>query len=532
MIESRSFDQMLGHRARSGLPDVDALPGDEVNLDPAGKPVEVFEWEADEASFHPRASRTPSPRRGALRRAAHRHTRGRRGARSRRRSGSRGVGAQAWEQRLRVPPPGGAGRLFAPAEFQEQFVRFTVEMRRDRPAAGTAVTNKLDKALVSPPELLLSAGDTPTGNRRAASKLRRRDSHTTARSRIVQAMIELSGREGFRGVGVARLCVRARASPQTYYDHFADKEEVLVAAYRACAGPVLVPMRSAVADAEISQLPHLALGGLLQAVAEDPGAGRLLFVEALSGGARMREERSRTFRCLERRAVDFLAPTSGGSATLDIPTIAGVGALRYIVSHHLRNYSEDELPSRLEDGLAWLYSYARASGSERWSTSHEALLPAAETPPPATFSPETLPPGTHGLSPSVIARSQRTRLINATAEVMVAKGYANTKVEDIVAQARVARPVFYRYFADKKHAFVEAQRYPAQFVFERCVEAYFSSQRGHTRVWRTLDVLSGLIATNPAFSRLLTVECYAAGPTATRTTEEVARRFTFFLQEG
>jgi AcrR family transcriptional regulator len=132
----------------------------------------------------------------------------------------------------------------------------------------------------------------------------------------------------------------------------------------------------------------------------------------------------------------------------------------------------------------------------------------------------------------VIARSQRSRLINATAEVMTAKGYANTKVEDIVAQARVARPVFYRYLTDKQHAFLEAQRHPAQFAFERCVEAYFCSPQWPARVWRTLEVLTGLIATNPTFSHLPIVECYAAGPTATRRAEEITRPYTFFLEEG
>jgi AcrR family transcriptional regulator len=371
-----------------------------------------------------------------------------------------------------------------------------------------------NEALASPPELSLSARTAPTGDGGAASNRKRRDSHMTQRSRIVRVMIELSTAEGFRGVSVDRLWARAGVSPQTYYEHFADKEEVLVAAYRACAEHILVRMRSAVADGDISQLPRLALGGLLQAVADDPDAGRLLFVEALSGRARMRDERSRTFHSLECRAADFLEPTSGGSTALDIPAIAVVGALRYIVSHHLHDYAEDELPARLEDGLAWLYSYARGSGFEPWSTSYRALREDSSLTfvPRQRARPERLRPGRHGLPPGVIARSQPMRLINATAEVMMAKGYANTRVEHIVAQARVARPVFYRNFADKQTAFLEAQRFSTQSIFERCTDAYFSSQQWPARAWRTLEVLTGLMATNLAFSYLLIVECYAAGP--------------------
>jgi phospholipase C len=52
MMENRSFDQMLGYLRRDGLPDVNGLEGGEVNFDANGKPVEAFEWGADETVFH------------------------------------------------------------------------------------------------------------------------------------------------------------------------------------------------------------------------------------------------------------------------------------------------------------------------------------------------------------------------------------------------------------------------------------------------------------------------------------------------
>jgi phospholipase C len=53
MMENRSFDQMMGYLKRDGLPDVNGLEGDEVNVDANGKPVQVFEWGADETVFQP-----------------------------------------------------------------------------------------------------------------------------------------------------------------------------------------------------------------------------------------------------------------------------------------------------------------------------------------------------------------------------------------------------------------------------------------------------------------------------------------------
>jgi AcrR family transcriptional regulator len=112
------------------------------------------------------------------------------------------------------------------------------------------------------------------------------------------------------------------------------------------------------------------------------------------------------------------------------------------------------------------------------------------------------------------------------------KGYAATKVDDIVAAARVAKPTFYQYFEEKQHAFLEALDYPAQHILERCAEAYFAADRWPLRVWRCVDVLLDLIASNRAISHLRFVECYAAGPEAIRRAEDIMRSFTMFVEEG
>jgi AcrR family transcriptional regulator len=188
--------------------------------------------------------------------------------------------------------------------------------------------------------------------------------------------------------------------------------------------------------------------------------------------------------------------------------------------------------------LAWLQSYAISAERARWSTSPEALLglgaaqERSSAPSGPAWKPERLPPGRHGLAAEVIARSQHTRLIFGTAEVMMAKGYQSATVEDIVAAAGVAKPVFYEHFTDKQHAFLEAQQYPTQFILDRCAEAYYSASEWPERVWRCFEVLIELIVSNPAISHLRLVECYAAGPIAARRAEEITRSFTIFVEEG
>jgi len=348
-------------------------------------------------------------------------------------------------------------------------------------------------------------------------------------------MIELSAKGGYQGVSIAQVSSRAGVSSATFYEQFEGKEDCMLAAYRAVAERVFGQMQPVLLDGgDWSDAARAALRRVLQAVQSDPNAGRVLFIEALAGGPLIGEERARVLGEFERRAQDFLNSATKTGKTLDIPAAALVGAARSIVSRRLRTNAEDELPTLVDDMMSWLESYAIPPTQARWSTGPGALLPVASDPAPApdAQAPARLPRGRHGLPAGVVARSQRTRIIYGTAEVMMAKGYANTTVADIVAQAGVARDVFYEHFTDKQHAFLEAQQHPTQHIVDTCAAAFFSAEEWPERVWNSLDALIGLIASNPAISHLRLIECYAAGPAAIRRAEEITRSFTIFLEEG
>jgi AcrR family transcriptional regulator len=362
----------------------------------------------------------------------------------------------------------------------------------------------------------------------------RRRLKRTQRERLIDALIELAAQRGYPAVSITELCSHAGVSPVTFYELFEGKEECFLAAYRHCGERMFARMRALAADThDWSALARLALDELLRGLERDPDAGRLLFIEALGGGPLIRAERERVLLEFERAAEGVLAQTPNARQTVDVPVMAVIGALRHVISSHLRVNAADQLPSLLDDGISWLSSYALPGAGARWSTSPAALL---EHPPrsqsPAASAPEPLPSGTSGLPAGVIARSQRTRLIYAIAEVSMAKGWANTKIADIVTAARVGRPVFYEHFADKEDGFLEAQQHPTQYILDRCAQAYFSADAWPERMWRCLQALIGLIVENPAISHLRLVECYAAGPKAIRHAEEITRSFTIFLEEG
>ncbi len=355
------------------------------------------------------------------------------------------------------------------------------------------------------------------------------------RERLLDAMIDLAGHNGYQHVSIAQVSAQAGVSRATFYEQFEDKEDCLLAAFQTAAERLLAqapPMR---ANGGSSDMARNSLVLMAQALQSDPDAGRLLFVETLAGGPRARRTQRVVLDAFEQVVQEFIDGAAAEAETLDVPAVALMGAVRSIVARHLRTHSEDELTSLAEDGVKWVRSYAVPPGREHWSTGPHALLPVRPEPvarPASERRPRRLPRGRHGLPAGVIARSQRTRIIYGTAEVMLAKGYENATVTDIVAAAGVSREVFYEHFTDKQNAFLEAQQHPTQHILDMCSAAYFSVPDGPERVWNALGALLRMIAENPAISHLRLIECYAAGPDAIRRAEEITRSFTIFLEEG
>src|SRR5262249_10854320 len=69
-----------------------------------------------------------------------------------------------------------------------------------------------------------------------------------------------------------------------------------------------------------------------------------------------------------------------------------------------------------------------------------------------------LPPGTHGIPPDVVARTQRERLVAAMAEVCATEGYAGATATAVAKAAGVSTVTFYKQFADKRECMLAAHR--------------------------------------------------------------------------
>jgi AcrR family transcriptional regulator len=357
------------------------------------------------------------------------------------------------------------------------------------------------------------------------------------RERILAAMVALASRHGYPAISIAQVSAQAGVSSATFYEQFTDKEDCLLAAYQAAAGKVLERMPPLDSAVDWQDASRTVVRGLLGALQEDPDAGRLMLVEALAGGARVRGQREQMVALFAVRAEEFLKAAPREGKALDLPADMLLGAVRSIVSDQLRTHSEDRMALLVEDVMGWIESYAVPAGEKRWSTGPHTVLPErvgrqwlAAAPPALT--PQRLPRGRHRLPQAAVERSQRTRIIHGTSEVMVANGYAAATVADIVSAAGISRDVFYWHFANKHEAYLAAQEYGTQNLFEACAAAYFAGQTWPERVWLALQVLVLAIAGNPALTHLRVVECYAAGTAAIEQTDQLKRLAVIFLQEG
>ncbi len=358
------------------------------------------------------------------------------------------------------------------------------------------------------------------------------------RERLIEAMTHVAMREGYAATNLTHLTARAGVSRQTFYELFEDKEDLFLAAYQEASSKILGRVQLAVDTSDWWETPARAMRVLLEQIESDPETAWLFFVESMAAGSRVRSHRNKVLSAFERLTTDFLDHAPPDAQTLDVPPIALVGAIRSLAAAQLRTNAADRLPNLGEDLVTWMRSYAAPAARPRWSTGPHAILPPSafsdgkRTPTPILPRPGQLPRGRRKQPASVVARNRHERILHATAEVSLEKGYVEMTIADIVAAAEIGKDVFYEHFADKQQAFLAAQDHAQRETSSEVARAFFSRPSWPERIYNGLRVLTILIAKEPAFAHLRMVEAYAAGPEAIRRMEDVTASFAMFLEEG
>lgn len=123
----------------------------------------------------------------------------------------------------------------------------------------------------------------------------------------------------------------------------------------------------------------------------------------------------------------------------------------------------------------------------------------------------------------------RRRLLDAMAMVVARKGYADTTIADLAAEARVSRRTFYEHFQTKQHcltALYEAASGQALRVLRVSIDP---SHDWHAQLADGLRAYLGTLARNPALLSTLFIAILGLGPEGLAARRRTNQRVVDFL---
>jgi AcrR family transcriptional regulator len=143
-----------------------------------------------------------------------------------------------------------------------------------------------------------------------------------------------------------------------------------------------------------------------------------------------------------------------------------------------------------------------------------------------------LPSGRHGLPRAFVVENQRQRILDALAEAVAERGYAQTTVADVISRAGVSRKTFYEQFKDKNECFLAAYDEAVKQLFEGVGAAYRAESHWPTAVVAAIDAFLIGLSFEPAFARMAMVEVIRAGEEALDRYYAATHGFAALLDEG
>jgi AcrR family transcriptional regulator len=173
----------------------------------------------------------------------------------------------------------------------------------------------------------------------------------TRRQLILEAMVRVVGRQGYKATSVADVIEEADVSRTTFYKHFEDKQECFLAAYDMLTERVLDEV-IANCNGEQTWLERVRVGltTIVEMFALDPQLARTAIVEVAAAGA---DARQRHWNAITR-FTEFLEDgeeLAGGRDLPDNIALMAAGAVSGLIFDELLTGRAERLPQLLPDLL-------------------------------------------------------------------------------------------------------------------------------------------------------------------------------------
>lgn len=354
------------------------------------------------------------------------------------------------------------------------------------------------------------------------------------RGRLRGAMIELIARKGYPSVRIVDLAKLAHVSQPTFYTLYADKEELFLSAYDEIAQRTAqAVMRGYEPDGSRVARLRAAMRAFAELAVAEPEATSLLVLGAFGAGPRALERRRATLDALEERIITTRDRTpSRGKADLTIKAI--LGGIREVTAERLRTDRAQELPSLVEELANWAACYPRKVPVGLGAPEIKRRKPCPDqTSERARRAEGRLPSGRSDLPRQFIVKSQRERIVDATAAIVAEKGLAGLTIPEIARRANVSNQTFYSIYASKHDAFLGAQKVGMHQALQVAVEAYGAQGDDWPQaVAAGLGALIDYLASEPAHAHLNLVDTFAASPEAIEIRTASMHSFASYLRPG
>jgi AcrR family transcriptional regulator len=209
-----------------------------------------------------------------------------------------------------------------------------------------------------------------------------------------------------------------------------------------------------------------------------------------------------------------------------------------VTAARLRRGRADELPGLADELAAWAACYPPSLPDRLVSVEAARSLRAdsggsAGSERARRAKGRRLPSGRHALPRTFILKSQRERIVDATASIVAARGLAGLTIPEIARRANVSHQTFYEIYETKHDAFLGALKvgmHQALLVFAKAYDA-------HSGDWPRalaggLRALIEYVVSEPVHAHLSLVDTFAASPEAIEIRDSALAAFAAHLTPG
>lgn len=149
------------------------------------------------------------------------------------------------------------------------------------------------------------------------------------RRRLIAAMTHVAASKGYTRTTVVDVVAEAGVAKPTFYEHFADKQACLIAAYDAAIEATMSAAAAALSDSgRPAERIENGLGALLDHIAANEDEARIVMIEIIGAGPEAVAHMKATHRALAERYVALREVVR--ETYPDYPSLSGVQGLAVV----------------------------------------------------------------------------------------------------------------------------------------------------------------------------------------------------------